>query len=221
MSRREHITEQSYIDCLKSMGCVFYAPLDYDNGLTELIHNEQPTIQSGATVSWSTSENMYKFKIVSSSTSPNERAVTYSIPDMGFENGGPITLLCTVKVVSVASNYNSFFGMPDAYNIIFSQQNCAYICKARYSGVNFNNKNKYAHTVPLMDGVHSVGLKWYCNGTLYTTSNWTGKVVIGSNTVSICQSNNSTGNNEIYVQDAMIFNRELSLAEIKEIQQIS
>lgn len=220
MRRHYNVKSEDYIDWLKSFGCVFYAPLDESNGLVELINNVNPTVQSEGQVTWDSTYNMYRFKETSASSYPNGRALTYSIPDMGFSDGGPISLLVEAKTVSSSGTYNAFFAMPDFYNIRTGQTNCAYICSARYSGVTASNLNKYAHTVPLMDGVNSVILKWYCNGTLYTSSNWTSKVVVGSNTVSICQSNNVTGSFEMYAKKAMIFNRVLTLDEIKQIQDI-
>lgn len=216
--RRAHYKVSTYIEWLKSLGCVFYAPLDEEHGLTELISNTQPTIQSGTQVYWDSTYGMYRFKVSSTSTSVNVRALTYSIPNMGFEDGGPISLLVQAKKNTSSNTYNSFLGVPDFYNINTSQKNCAYICEARYSGIDASNLNKYAHTVPLMNGVNPVGLKWYFNGTLYTTSNWTGKVVIGSNTVAVCQSNRRTGDFDIYAKEAMIFNTVLDLQTIREIQ---
>ena len=35
--KREHIKSESYIEWLKSLGCVFYVPFDYEDGLKELI----------------------------------------------------------------------------------------------------------------------------------------------------------------------------------------
>ena len=37
MPKREHTANQSYIDWLKSMGCVFCVSFDHEDGLKELV----------------------------------------------------------------------------------------------------------------------------------------------------------------------------------------
>ena len=62
--RREHTTPQGggYLDWLKSLGCVFYAPLDQENGLKDLISGITGCFPSGntnSTVTWDPALQMY------------------------------------------------------------------------------------------------------------------------------------------------------------------
>lgn len=60
--KREHITEQSYIEWLKSLGCVFYVPLDYNNGLKDLISGSQMQQGNNGSVTWDSNEQAWYFQ---------------------------------------------------------------------------------------------------------------------------------------------------------------
>ena len=61
MSRREHITSQSYIDWLKSLGCVFYAPLT-EFETRDLISGSQMQQGNNGTVTWDANEQAWFFQ---------------------------------------------------------------------------------------------------------------------------------------------------------------
>lgn len=219
MSRREHITSQSYIDWLKSLGCVFYAPLT-ENETRDLISGESPTIDENCTVTWDASQGMYK--LYARRVGQNYGALNYrSGLDLNFSNGDACSALITVKEIAMSGNgYNAMITTPNLFGINTSVENLIWICQRRYqSGIN-TGLHKYAVTYPQNDGVNPVGVKFYRDGQLILTSNWTLQTIVGYNTVGICQVNTNNTYYQIYAKDAMIFDCVLTQAQIREIQQI-
>lgn len=64
MSKRHHCPSQSYVDWLKSLGCVFYAPL-IEGDTRDYISGQDITIIRSVT--WNLSENAYYFQFTSTS----------------------------------------------------------------------------------------------------------------------------------------------------------
>lgn len=64
--RREHSKEQSYIDWLKSLGCVLYLPLSENGDLTDRISGLTIQLTGDGSMTWDSTQQMYKFKTPSS-----------------------------------------------------------------------------------------------------------------------------------------------------------
>lgn len=60
MKREEYKSEQTLLDWLKSMGCIFYAPFTYGD-LTDHISGSTLVDPSGTSVVWDSTMQMYKF----------------------------------------------------------------------------------------------------------------------------------------------------------------
>lgn len=60
MKREEYKSEQTLLDWLKSMGCIFYAPFTYGD-LTDHISGSTLVDPSGTSVEWDSTMQMYKF----------------------------------------------------------------------------------------------------------------------------------------------------------------
>lgn len=64
--RREHITERSYIDWLKSLGCLVYMPMSEDGDLLDRISGVTAQTTGDGSVSWDNNRNGYVLKTPSS-----------------------------------------------------------------------------------------------------------------------------------------------------------
>ena len=65
MSIRHHFSKFDRIAWLRSIGCVFYAPLDYENGLVDIISETTFTTSgggAGGTVTFDANQNAYLFQ---------------------------------------------------------------------------------------------------------------------------------------------------------------
>ena len=117
--KREHITSQTYIDWLKSLGCVFYAPLDAENGLNELIQGWTPNINQNMTCVWDANEQAYLLTGNSSSYA----ALMYNGKSLGnsAKIGGSAafvnyTIIGDFKEVTRYDTYDTMFGNGGADN---------------------------------------------------------------------------------------------------------
>lgn len=211
---------ESYINWLKSLGCVFYAPL-YQNDLKDYISGEIPTTDTNCTVTWDENKGMYKL-YSNRNNGQNVGSLNWRSGLLtNFSNGDACTALITVQENQTSGNgYCAMITIPNLYGINTSNVNLTWICQRRYGNIIDTNLHKYAVTYPQNTGQSPVDVKFYRDGNLITTSNWGMQSSVGQNTVGIGQVNNGSSYYEIYAKDAMIFNRVLSQDEIKQIQNI-
>ena len=211
MAKREHITSQSYIDWLKSLGCVFYAPLI--QGDTRDYISGQDLVVSNGTVTWAISENAYQFY---GPYSLNNFIASWKNLNLDIDiNNFSSSWMCEVK----GNNSN-------IVPICFGGRNFAQAISTGY----INQWFKWATTIPASDGVTPRYQYWYTNGN-YSSSfpsgynRGTSPTVLGSAAKLSVECNpsgtySSIINRTYYMRSVYIFNRQLSRDEIKEIQQI-
>ena len=218
MSRRHHCPPPNpYVEWLKSLGCVFYAPL-VENDTSDWISGQYPTTDTGCTVTWDANQGMYN--LYSRRNGQNYGALNWrSGLNLSFSNGDAGSALITVKEIAMSGNgYNAMITSPNLYGRNTSNENLIWICQARYQSGTNTGLHKYAITYPQNDGLSPVGIKFYRDGTLIRTANWTLQTCVGYNTVGVCQANINNTYYQIYAKDAMVFNRVLTQSEIQMIQ---
>lgn len=109
MPRREHNIEESYIDWLKSLGCVFYSPLT-ETETRDLISGSQMQQGNNGTVTWDASKGAWYFQDLYSSrydviASWQGLNLPFDITNIGF------TLVYTINVAQDGYNpYDSSMG---------------------------------------------------------------------------------------------------------------
>ena len=209
MSRREHITSQSYIDWLKSLGCVFYAPLI--QGDTRDYISGQDIVISNGTVTWDNSENAYKFY---GPAALNSYIASWRNLDMDL-NINNLTLSYLFEVKGNNSNI-----VP----ICLGGRN---FCTTSLSTGSIGIWFKYATTV---SNITPRTQWWYTNGNVSSSfpngyNRGSNPIVVSSAAKSSVECNSSGSyssiiNRTYYMRNAYIFNRALSQNEIKQIQQI-
>jgi len=220
--RREHIkekTEQSYIDWLKSLGCVFYAPLNQENAYKDLITGIDGTVvnASGVSVGWDSTKQAYKFHapdgycamiwaningLTDQQTSPppkfslvyTEMIQSARYWDEGFALGGvPSTGGYYYREDGISCS--AYYGLRPSY----------------YSGTNVITNVWRNAALVMHDNGHS---DVYINGTyIGAGQDWYNTSSMGlKNITMLC------ANSYWYTKNAMLFNTDLDLTTIRKIQ---
>lgn len=206
--RREHFIKQSYIDWLKSIGCVLYLPLSENDFEDKISGNSLVYTGSGLQASWDSQNNMYIF------TGPTYHSISYTLNTGWSASTFPtnsVTVMTTFKKVSTSGN-GSFMCVGDYIPIgNATMQSGGTSDVSRWNG----NLTKCAYSL-------SPSGRWfYLDGSLENTwgayspflpNNWGGYSwfvgsYIGYN--SGCS---------VLIKDVMMFNNVLDLATIRKIQ---
>ena len=223
MPIREHITSQSYIDWLKSLGCVFYCAFDGITGTQDLI-NDKPLILNGyGSITYDSGKDMYNI------TTPSGQGQDIGYWDNGigkstFPNDEYSALYIAQRITTSSSKamhgvtpYSNNFRTCQALDMLYSGTGS---CASWPSTV-----TKVAASFCTSQGWR----RYYQDGSLYadTTifaqfqpSNW---VTLGNH---LClartpvDSNSSHRSVSLYIGETYIFNTALTLDQIKQIQQI-
>ena len=221
MSKREYMAQQSYIDWLKSLGCVFYCTFDGITGTYDLINNK-PLILSGyGSIAYDSGKDMYRI------TTPSGQG-----QDIGYWNNGigidtflddDYSALYTVQRITTLSS--------KAMHGITPYSNAFRTCQALdmlYNGT--GSCASWPSTVTNVASSFCTSQRWrryYQNGILYadTTiyaqyqpSNW---VTLGNH---LCLSRTPVDSNSthrgasLYIGATYIFNTALDLSIIRKIQ---
>lgn len=219
--RREHIVEQSYIDWLKSLGCVFYAPLAQDD-LKDYISGNIGTLTGYGSMSWDSNENMYMF------TSPSQADRGVLSFDIGIYLPTSWTVMAELKCTSVYSdscldifvtrNNNS----TNLANCVFGKCTTNGYVNIGTNMIYWDNHNS------VFRGTSSDGnadTNFYENGEFYFTRyNYTGYITayglptnIDNIEIAAATSNAIYQNKNYYIKNLMIFNQALDLNIMNEI----
>lgn len=209
--RREHpkTVDGDYLDYIRSLGCVLYLPLGEDGDKQDRISGNSLALVSGnVDMAWDSFEQMYLF------TGPNYRNKSHTL-DTGWTSA-----TFPNPEVTVLTTFKKYPGQT---------RNGALLCTGDYAPLggaamqhgtsvmsNWNNslfKCAYA--------LSATGRWLYDNGALYASygahtpylpQNWGGyNWFVGS-----CNSSNP--GIKVYYKDILVFNRVLSLQEIRKVQ---
>lgn len=207
--RREHTSEsQSYIDWLKSIGCVLYLPLTQDGDLQDRISGASLQYTgSGTQAYWDANEGMYVF------VGPAYHVTSYTLNNGWSAATFPdneVSVLTTFKKKSAngngqfmcVGNYTPMgnacmqAGSTNIANWNNTLYNCAYTLSSsgRWlydNGILFAAYGAYAPFLPQGWG----GYNWYVGGY-----------------------NSSNNGREVYIKENMVFNKVLDLQTIRKIQ---
>lgn len=221
MPIREHITSQSYIDWLKSIGCVFYCAFDGLTGTKDLI-NDKPLIMSGyGSIAYDSGKDMYRI------TTPTGQGQDIGYWDNGigidtFPNDDYSALYTAQRITTSSSKamhgvtpYSNNFRTCQALDMLYNGTSS---CASWPADV-----TKVAASFCTTQGWR----KYYQNGALFGSytifsqfqpSNW---MILGNH---LClartpvDSNASHRDVSLYIGETYIFNTALDLATIRKIQ---
>lgn len=190
--------------------CVFYAPLT--NGyLAERISGIEPTSDTECSITWDTSNSMYKFSAVTTWNA----AARYTGMKMGLTKGQACTLLIDVIEIAFSGNrYAVMIGMPkwrESMTLSYNIRHYAY--NTGYSALTTLARYTVTH-----DG--SGHIKWYKNGVLSATSTWAADRPLEEDHVDICMLPGNNYSYSMYAKNAVVYNRCLSATELATIQNL-
>ena len=217
MPIREHNTEQSYVDWLKSLGCVFYAPLT-ENESHDLISGSQMQQGNNGTVTWDANAQAWFFQDLYANVydvvaSWQNLSLPFDITNIGF------TLLYELNIYQngVDSGY-----MGAMLPIVLGGRTLA--LNARYATSQLNTWYKVAQVFPKYEGVSRYSYI-YSDGNVVRSDNrgttrYTGNSLTNTRVDSNYRNSQFYRNAKYYMRNAMIFDANLTQAQIREIQQI-
>lgn len=226
--RREHKSEQSYIDWLKSLGCVFYAPLT-ENEVNDVIGGGVFSLTAGENMTWDSNKQMWLFEdnvYIPGQNVGGRIGRWTNVSNMGFDitNIG-YSLLFEVNIVQ--NGFHPSYTTPPKGCLIP-------LVLEGVGGWNLMEANpfegrtyKISFVYPKYDGSSGRYNTAYADGnqirnlyignTKATGTSQTNSIV---NTGFINSYRNAYSGCKYFMKNAMIFNRQLTQQEINEIQEI-
>lgn len=217
--RREHKITESYVDWLKSLGCVFYSPLT-EFETRDLISGQPMQQGNNGSVTWDPNEQAWYFQDLYQNTfdviaSWQGLNLPFDTTNIGF------SLCYEIKLVQNGYNqWSSALGM--CLPLILGGRTAGF--NAQNMVTSLNVWTKCAVVFPKYEGVSRYSYL-YKNGDEIHSDNRGNTIFTGNsltNTRIDSNHRNSTAysNAKYYMRNAMFFDVNLSQAQIREIQQI-
>lgn len=217
--RREYKQEESYIDWLKSIGCIMYLPLS-DNDLQDKITGEYLQLTDKGSMEWDSTEQMYKF------TQPSSYWQSVAYIDNGInKNTFPdddFTTINTIKKIDSSNSKNILSMSPnsktsgDTMSSLQANYNASGktsgfpdgIANVAYSNDHTNRNRRFYQQGELFNS--------YAEYQAYFPSNW---VISGSGIlIANTKGDSSHLNVRYYMKEVYLFNKALDLTTIRKIQ---
>lgn len=215
MSKREHIKSESYIDWLKSLGCILYIPFDGTYGTTDLISGASISHTGYGSLQYDSNYDMYQFNAPSS-----QKTRCYTINNgwnASLFTANEYTVMTSIKKVP-SYNLNVFIGhVGNTWRVPMG------FCPT-YNGTG-NCSRWYSNDMHKVSQAFSTTKRSaYQDGTLY--SEWNPYSIylpsawgsyewwLGTGDAHELGSQNA----KLYIKDVMCFNRYLDLTTIRKIQ---
>ena len=225
MKREEIQQEQSYIDWLKSLGCVFYAPLTQDD-LKDYISGNTGVLTGYGSMVWDGNENMYMF------TSPSLAQIGKSVLSFNVNFYLPTTwtVIAKIKPISISgrtgcSILNSKYNDTDKLMTpVYGKCTIDNQIRIGSEMTYWDNKTTAVYRGTSSNG--SIISNFYENGDFYVTqSPYSGFIdsyglPTNINVIEIAHTrnrNNAYYGVSYYISDLMIFNQALDLNIMNEI----
>lgn len=218
--KREHNTEQSYIDWLKSMGCVFYAPLT-ENETRDLISGSQMQQGNNGTITWDTNEQAWYFEDLNASTydvvaSWQNLSLPFDITNIGF------SLCYEINIYKNGKGYGSSDYMGSILPIVLGGRTVA--INAQYATSQLHIWYKVAQVFPKYEGMSRYSYIYSDGNVVHSdnrgTTRYTGNSLTNTRVDSNYRNSTNYSNCKYYMRNTMIFNAALTQTQIREIQQI-
>lgn len=215
MSRRNYKVEQSYIEWLKSLGCVLYLPLT-EGDLQDKISGNYIQLTGDGSMVWDANKSMYK--VTSPSTTNRYVGKLNGVLDRNLFDKDNYTVIGTVKRITTSIGKYAF---------------TACISNSDAGAVNINPNNtgnvgnwpdgliKYAYSSSHTLRNRSI----YMDGVLYSTideyipylpSRWS--IDSDMSLKFFVNRGNNAGNVNWYIRDYYLFHEALDLSTIRKIQ---
>ena len=201
---------------------VFYAPLT-EGDLTDHISGKLPSTDSGCSVTWNSTYNMYQLYCSSGNYMAALRWVGLSLYEAGHNiSTDGLTVTARMKFVSQSGNNYSAFYACDSLKDTFGQYNnnraYLYVCNARFGTSGVGSDINRITTTLTRGG--SQNLKFYKNSTLAKSMSWATSDISATrapDTLSLCEMHTNNTNMTILISDVRVYNRVLSASEVAQL----
>lgn len=214
--KREHITSQSYIDWLRSLGCIVYLPLSADGDLQDRISGID-IVQDNGSFQWNASKQMYQFNVPSTyggaavlrngfdNTMFTTNSLTFCVHFKKLQNlSGGRTLLINKNVV-----------VQSEFNVLYNGSS---------NMTNMPSDYSYAHTLTSNEILTSYQQGQYYNSWDVNNNQYNNKPsewIINQNDKGLwlgCYTGNSSQIGSYCMGEIYIFDGVLDLTTIRKIQ---
>jgi len=219
MSKREHQKSESYIDWLKSLGCLVYLPLSDDGDLQDRISGLSLQLTGYGSMVWDNAQQMYKVTHPSSGTYNYVASLDNGLSVSLFQDGNYTVLQNIVMITNSSSKYICSFS-PKSQNSVTCEAT-----SATWGTTGRTNSFPRALAKCGYVGNHSQSNRsFYQNGTLFGTyaeytnylpSNWN---MDGTGITIGCNASNRRYGVQYYISEIYLFNTPIDLQTIREIQ---
>lgn len=210
--------EQSYVDWLKSIGCVVWLPLSEEGDLQDRISGLSLALSSKGSMTWDASQNMYKIY------TPNVQFQYVALLNNGLTKdmftNNCLTTMSTFKKITTTQ-----YGPLTQFAPLSTDDNTIVSMNPLYNAT--GDALNYPTTNVRLARVESEQERlFYQNGALYTTispttqilpRNWVqtnGGLMVGF----VRLDHGFYKQKEYYIKDIYIFNTKLTLEQIRKIQ---
>lgn len=218
MSKREHKSE-SYIDWLKSLGCLAYLPLSENGDLQDRISGLSLQLTGQGSMAWDSAQHMYKVTHASSGTFNYVALLDNGLAASQFQNNNYTVLQNIMMVTNSSSKYICS---------ISPKSQDSRTCEATSATWGTTGRTNafpriLGHCGYVCDHTQTSRL-WYQDGILYSTgseyanylpSNW---VMDGTGITIGCNVSYRRYGVQYYIGEIYLFNTPLDLATIRKIQ---
>lgn len=219
MPIREHITSQSYIDWLRSLGCLVYLPLSADGDLQDRISGMSLQLTGQGSMAWDSAQQMYKVtqptSIYQCVANLNNGLDAQSFPNVDY------TTIHTIVRITNAYNKNIKTMSPNSNSADTVDALCATYNTTSRSSQFPSGDAKVAYALNHIEGKR----RFYQQGLLYgeyseygpqIPINW----VLNGTGLKIAQTYNTASNSgtQYYMKEVYLFNTPLDLTTIRKIQ---
>lgn len=216
--RREYSKKQGgdeYLEWLRSLGCIIYLPLSSDGDLQDRMSGESLILSGDGSFEWNEAWGGYKMTQPASTGAFVARLnIDFDATLFPEEN---FTVVYTVQKISNSDNASGFWFASSNNNMtpLFVGYNATSDVNRWDSGVlkvaYITNHTESNRTCVQQGGIYQT----YAEYTPYLPSNWqktSSGIYWGGG-----QGSNLARSTQFYIKEAYIFNRALSLAEIRQI----
>lgn len=220
VNRRRYMGKSGYIEWLKSLGCICWLPLSSDGDMLDRISGESLELTGNGSMVWDGAKGMYHF------TTPASKSQYVAFLDNGMNASSfpddEFTTIVTLEKIT-DSNVRYFNGaMTPISNVDATQVSMM----PAHNGT--GRTSSWPTGVQKLAKVQSSDRAYviYYNGSLnvsgnsssgYMPSEWS----VISNGLCVCTARNSgaiTTNVQVYIKNIYIFNKALTLEDIRKIQ---
>lgn len=216
---REQIASQSYIDWLKSLGCLVYLPLSANGDLQDRISGLSLQLTGQGSMVWDNAQHMYKVTHASNGTFNYVALLDNGLAASQFQNDNYTVLQNIMMVTNSSSKYICSFSpkSKDSSTCEAASATWGTTCRT----------NAFPRTLAHCGYVcnHTLASRsWYQNGVQaytsaeyvnYLPSNW---VMDGTGITIGCNLSYQRYGVQYYISEIYLFNTALDLATIRKIQ---